>query len=410
MHKMSNSNFAKSFHVLTAILMTSAAALAADAGADAGAGAGAATTGAVVSKLPAKESAAYKQLFDAAGRPSGEALEMTKAEMWNVPAKNWQSFARNAKSIGVEIKKLDTTWNHALAPVAAGKTMTNAQQTMMHDSMSSKAAVGMTTMVLPAPGVEEYALTKGMHDTSPGAVQPTLFIPIADGRHVPARRTSISKATGGWAWDGVVEDTGEPVTLLWWPSGKMTGTVTYHAHAYAIHDMGGGMHGIIEMNPEELPQDHATMGSEMREKIKANIDPLVTKGDASELMPDSGERPDAPPADPKHSDIRNQEDAAPDKLALAVPNSPAAASSPIRRQPHAAMATSKQTSSRLRSKKPISRSATAASATSSLRSPTPIKPPTSKAARTSNMSSASLAKMTATWTRCTRFVNSTKPT
>ena len=327
---MSNSNFAELFRALTAILMTSTAALATDAGTRATTG----TTGAVLSKLPAKDSAAYKELFEAAGKPSGEALEMSKAEMWNVPAKNWQSFARKAKSIGVEVNKLDATWNHALAPVAAGKSTTDAQKTMIHDFMSSKAAVGMTTMALPAADVEEYALTKGMHDTSADAVQPTLVIPIADGTRVTARRTSVSKAAGGWAWHGVVEGSGEPVTLLWWPSGKMTGTVTYNAHVYAIHDMGGGMHGIVEMNPEALPQDHATMGTEMRNKMNANFDPLVTKGDASQLMPgvlhDDGPQDDAPPppADQPNrpempKDLRNLEDAAPDKLALAVPNAPA---------------------------------------------------------------------------------------
>jgi hypothetical protein len=335
MRKMPNTKVAKSLHVLTAILMTSTAALATDAGTATITG----TTGAVLANLPAKDSAAYKELFDAAGRPSGEALEMTKAEMWNVPAKNWQRFVRKAQSIGVEVKKLDATWNHALAPVAAGKSMTDAQKSMMHDAMSSKAAVGMTTMALPAAGVEEYALTKGMHDTSPGAVQPVLVIPIADGTHVTARRTSISKAAGGWAWHGTIEDTGEPVTLLWWPSGKMTGTVTYHAHVYAIHDMGGGTHGIVEMDPQALPQDHATMGTEMRNKMKANIDPLVTKGDASQLMPgvlhDDGPQDDAPtpaadqlkrPEMPE--DIRNLEDVAPDKLALVLPNAAAIKLSP----------------------------------------------------------------------------------
>jgi Metallo-peptidase family M12 len=297
---------------LTALLMLSTAVSAAETGGG--------QIGAVLSNLPAKDSAAYQALFEAAGRPGGVALEMTKAEMWNIPAKSWDVFASKAKSAGVAVTKLDETSNHALGPVAAGKTMTDQQKTMMHDALSSKAAVGAITMALPAAGVEEYALTKGMHDTSPGAEQPALVLPIADGTQITARRTSISKAAGGWAWHGVVEDTGEPVTLLWWPSGKMTGTATYKNHVYAIHDMGGGMHGIVEMNPDGLPQEHATMGAEMRDKMKTNVDPLVTKGDASELMPESGERPAVPPADPKGNDTRNLEDAAPGKLALAVAN------------------------------------------------------------------------------------------
>jgi Metallo-peptidase family M12 len=309
----------KSIGVWTAVLMTSTAAAAADAG----------KTGAVLSNLPAKDSAAYQELFQAAGKPSGEALEMSKAEMWSVPALNWARFERAAKNAGVKITKLDGTWNHALKPMARGAAMTVPQQNMMHDAMSSKAAVGMSTMELPASGVAEYALTKGMHETVPAQGQPSLVIPLTNGAHVTARRTSISKAAGGWAWHGAIEDTGEPVTLLWWPSGKMTGTVTYKAHVYAIHDMGSGMHGIVEMNPEALPQDHATVGEGMRGKMKINMDPLVTKGDASQLMPDvmpdktTAPPPDTPERPEKPEDLRNLEDAAPGIHALAVPNVPA---------------------------------------------------------------------------------------
>jgi Metallo-peptidase family M12 len=318
---MFNLAFSQSFRVLTAMLMMSGAATAAEANSRTAAS----STGAVLSNLPAKDSAAYQKLFEAAGKPAGEALEMSKAEMWNVPAENWARFARAAKNAGVAVTKLEDTWNHALGPMLGNKAMNDKQQAMKQDAMSSKAAVGMSMMALPAAGVAEYALTKGMHDKAPGTAQPVLVVPLNDSAHVTARRTSISKAAGGWAWHGVVEETGEPVTLLWWPTGKMTGTVTYRARVYAIHDMGGGMHGIVEMKPEALPQDHATMGAEMRDKVKANIDPLVTQGDASQLMPDQPGgavpvTPVTPPATPNRSELRNLEDAAPDRLALAVPN------------------------------------------------------------------------------------------
>jgi Metallo-peptidase family M12 len=318
---MSSSIFAKSFCISAAILMALTPAAATDAGSG--------TTGAVLYNLPAKGSATYRELFEAAGKPKGEALEMSKSEMWNVPVQNWARFAHVAKSAGVKITKLDGTWNHALKPMAGGGAMTDTQQAMMRDAMSSKAAAGMSTMALPAAGVEEYALTKGMHDTAPAQEQPSLVIPLTNGAHVIARRTSISKAAGGWAWHGAVEETGEPVTLLWWPSGKMTGTVTYKTRVYAIRNMGGGMHGIVEMNPDALPQDHATMGPGVRDKMKINMDPLVTKGDASQLMPDvPQDKPAVPaPGNPerleKPENLRNLEEAAPGIHALALPNVPA---------------------------------------------------------------------------------------
>jgi Metallo-peptidase family M12 len=318
---MANLKLPTTLRILTAILMLSTAAAAADSASP--------TTSAVLSNLPDKGTAAYETLFQAAGSPGGQGLEMTKSEVWNVPSGNWQAFARAAENAGVSVTKLDETWNHALAPIADNKAMTDNQQAMMHDAMSSKAAVGISIMSLPAPAVEEYALTKSVSDTKSGAVQPSLIISLSDGMQVSARRTSISKAAGGWAWHGVTADTGEPVTLLWWPTGKMAGTVTYHAHVYAIHDMGGGMHGVVEMKPDALPQDHAPMGVEMREKMHFDLDPLVTKGDASQLMPNGvhGDAPHAAPvppaAKPDRSDIRNREDAGPDRPMLALPNASA---------------------------------------------------------------------------------------
>ena len=233
--------FPVNFRVLTASLLTasllmSSGALTADT--DTGG------IAAILSNLPARSSAAYSELFNAAGRPRGEALDMTKAEMWGVPAQNWGTFSAAAARLGVIVTKLDGTWNHALVPMSAGQSMTVDQQSMMHDAMASKAAVGMSMMALPEASVEEYALTNGMHDTTPASQQPTLIIPLTDSVSVSARRTSIAKTDGGYAWHGSVDDTGEPVTLLWWPSGKMTGTVTYKGRIYSIHNMGASMHGI----------------------------------------------------------------------------------------------------------------------------------------------------------------------
>lgn len=317
---------ASTLGVLTSLIMMSVVAFATESTSG--------TIGAILSHVPAHGSAAYQQLFDAAGRPKGEALEMSKSEMWNVPAERWDGFTAAAEKLKVEVTKLDAAWNHALGPMAHDKAMTDAQKSMMHDAMGSKAAMGMSMMSLPATGVEEYALTNGMNHKAQGKEQPTLVIPLTDTLSVTARRTSISKAAGGYAWHGAVEQTGEPVTLLWWPSGKMTGTATYQGRLFAIHSLGGGMHGIVEMNPEALPQDHATMEEGMRDKAKGNMDPLVTKGDASMLRPDAkGETPPDVPAvksekPGKRSDTKNLEDAAPGKLAVVVPNAAALAIMP----------------------------------------------------------------------------------
>ena len=266
--------------------------------------------GAILSHLPPRDSTAYNELFTSAGKPEGETLDMTKTEMWRVPKKRWNAFKETADRLGVEFKKLDRSWNHAMSPMAPDAAMSDSQKDMMHDAMSSKAVAGMSMMALPDPSIEEYALTKGMHAQAQGAEPSTLVLPLADGKTVTARRTSISKTADGYAWHGTIDETGEPVTLLWWPSGRMAGTATYRGHIYSIRSLGGGMHGIIEMMPDALPQDHAPMDAGQRDRMKGNTDPLVSKGDASMLKPDDK---------PTRSGTRDLEDSAPDRLALATP-------------------------------------------------------------------------------------------
>ena len=304
--------------VIVALLIPCAAAIAQS---------GNGKTGAILSNLPPHDSASYAELHAAAGRPQGEALDMTKSEMWPVVNAYWNKFAATAKRLGVSVTKLDASWNHVLSPMKEHTEMTGAQKEMMHDAMASKAATGMSMMALPEPGVEEYALTNGMHKGGAPERAPELVIALTNDIAVTARRTSIARTSGGYAWHGTIADTGEAVTLLWWPSGRLTGTATYHGKLYAIRAMGGGMHAVVEMKPEALPDDHAPMPAGMREKMNMKTDPLVSKGDASMLMPDAvpNRKPEAPSAPLQRSGTRNQEDAAPGTpapglLALAVPD------------------------------------------------------------------------------------------
>ncbi len=313
----------RDFHSPTAAVAASLVLAAAGAHADSHNG----KINAILSHLPAAGSASYAALHAAAGRPKGEVLEMTKAELWVVDTKRFKAFAAEAQRLGVKITKLDDSSNHILAPMPHAAPMTEAQTSMINEAMSSKAAMGMSMMALPEPSTEEYALTRGMHDRGDKAPPSDIVIALSVNITVTARRTSITKTASNYVWHGTVTSTGEPVTLLWWPSGRLTGTVTYHGKLFAIRAMGGGMHAVIEMNAEALPPDHAPMPSQMREKMNMKTDPLVTKGDASMLMesppPDRGLEPRPVPATRANS--RDQEDAAseavsPDRPALTAPD------------------------------------------------------------------------------------------
>jgi hypothetical protein len=269
-----------------------------------------ATTRVILSHLPSANSAEYKALRKAAGAGEGQALEMTKSEMWDVETKRLEALTEAAAKQGVSVTRLGEAWNHALAPMKPGAEVSNEQKAMMSQVMDSKAAMSMSMMELPEASVLEYALTRDMHADSRKAPAPVLVIPLSDKLSVTARRTGIAKAADRYIWHGRIEGTDDPVTLLWWPSGRLSGSVTYEGHVYAVKSLGGGMHGVIEMGPERLPPEHAPMGRDMMEKMNMTYDPLVRKGDASMLRAVAGAPKDpAGAAKPERGNTRNQEDA-----------------------------------------------------------------------------------------------------
>lgn len=226
----------------------------------------------ILSNLPLRETAAYSRMYEAAGRPKREILEMSRAEVWTIPSEKWGEILTLARDAGTKISKLDSNWNHALVPMQNSSAMTASQSALMHATMASKAVTGAIVMARPPVGLAENMLTKS-----------ELVIPIATGVSVTARRMSLHKIEDGYAWHGVVSETGEPVTLLWWASGRMAGSITYRGHVYSVHELGGGADAIVEMNPAQMPQEHAAMPHGMMEKMHLKQDPLVTKGDPSDL-------------------------------------------------------------------------------------------------------------------------------
>jgi hypothetical protein len=117
----------------------------------------------ILSHLPTKESAEYKALHDLASPAAAQDLAMTGAEMWSVPAAQFDALREVAAKQGVEVRHLDAGWNHVLAPMAPGTKMTPKQEEMMQMAMDSNAAMGMSVMNLPEAAMMEYALTKGMN-------------------------------------------------------------------------------------------------------------------------------------------------------------------------------------------------------------------------------------------------------
>ena len=291
-----------------------------------------AVVGVVLSNLPPHATPEYDSLKALAHTEGGQMLEMTKSEMWSVPRDHLEALRASAAKSGVVLKELDQTWNHLLAPMAAGSEMSPKQSEMMHQTMQSKAAMGMSMMALPQSSVIEYALTKGMakgmNETAETRPRASLVIPLKDGMMVEVRRQSVTKTKDGYIWHGTVRETGEPATLLWWPGGRLSGSITYRGHVFSVKNMGGVMHAVVEVSPNDLPPEHAPMDNTAGQKTNVKDDPLVSKGDASLMRPaaERGMTPVPEEVQQPLEKIKNLEDAAQSaavegqkRLALTVP-------------------------------------------------------------------------------------------
>lgn len=278
----------------------------------------------ILSHLPAPGSAAYAALKREAGDPSGELLEMTNAEMWSVPVARVEALKRAATAQGVTITQLEASANRALMPMDPNTPMTPKSSAMMQDAMDSKAAMRMSMMALPDPQVMEYALTKGMRGSDAGAANSELMLSLDAATTVTARRTSVERTPEGYVWHGTIVGTDDPVTLLWWPSGRLSGQITYRGRRFVVKNLGDETHGVIEMSPRKLPPEHAPMGKTLLDNMRMREDPLVTKGDASMLR-----KPKSGGLELRQEPLRNLQDAAPKsqkavgpEVALVVPPAP----------------------------------------------------------------------------------------
>src|SRR5262249_23888788 len=96
---------------------------------------------------------------------------------------------------------------------------------------------------------------------------------------------------------GTVDGTDAPATIMWWPGGKMAGTVQHEGRIYSIRHVGGEMHAVVEMGEDRMPEEHAPMPARMRNNDpNLRDDPLIQQGDASRLRPVTGMQPVPPPA------------------------------------------------------------------------------------------------------------------
>jgi hypothetical protein len=239
----------------------------------------------------------YAALKKRSDRATSQMLPLTKTEVWTVPKDQAESMRKTAAHHGVVMSKLSATWNHVFHKAPSNAKISDKQKSILDRARSSLATLSVAMMAAPAPPMVEYALTKDPNVRSSSQDAPTIAVTLSDNSVLTIRRTSIDVKTDFCIWRGIVETTGAPATIIWWPDGKMTGTIQHQGRIYSIRHLGAQLQAVVELGEERMPPEHAPMTQGQRTNDpNLQDDPLVRQGDASKLKRSTGA---ANPRDPK---------------------------------------------------------------------------------------------------------------
>jgi hypothetical protein len=253
----------------------------------------------------------YAALKKRSAKATGQVLPLTKAEVWTVPKNDVEGVRKAAARHGVAMSKLSATWNQIFHKAPADAKMNDRQKLIVDRAKTSAATTAVGLMAAPPPPMVEYALTKDASAPSSAQDAASITVALRDDTTLTIRRQSVETKSDMCTWRGVVETTGAPATLMWWPGGKMAGTVQHEGRFYSIRPMGGEMHAVVEMSDERMPEEHAPISARLRANDpNLRDDPLLREGDASKLRPVTGgmrppsvgrTEPQQPPQSPKKS-------------------------------------------------------------------------------------------------------------
>ncbi len=193
-------------------------------------------------------------------QPSGgiflRQLPLSKSEVWRIPTSEFPSIQSKLQRLGITSSKVTAEGTEATLPTSHDH-MNSGQSSMLSDAKNSMAIVDWCVVTLPKPEVMEYLLTQG--DEAADKKPYTLTIALRADLSVRARQRSVRRIGGGYVWHGVIESTGEPVTLIWRSPSKLSGQVYWQRHQYVFRNLGAGKFAIVEIDPKMMPAEHPAM-------------------------------------------------------------------------------------------------------------------------------------------------------
>jgi hypothetical protein len=225
--------------------------------------------GIVLSNLPPRDSERYKYLREIAGAIGGESLPMSKSEMWVVDPKQADEIMHVSEEQDVKVQEVQKDFNVIMKVMPDS----GARIAAMKSGTQSETMKPVIITKLGDPGIVEYAMGRGKKpligvQRGPASALDEIKIPLSATETITAVRTTVYTTRSGIFWQGKIVGTQQPVSLMWWANGRITGSLTYKDKNYIIKNIGGDAHAVMELDPERTPDEHPAMTAEYRSRFK----------------------------------------------------------------------------------------------------------------------------------------------
>ncbi|HEY2981137.1 MAG TPA: M12 family metallo-peptidase, partial [Anaerolineales bacterium] len=210
---------------------------------------------------------------------SSIALPMTRAEKWSVRKQDVEAVKKAAAGRGFLVIELGADSDQIMRDAPSDTQLTEQQKVLVDRAKTISAATSVKVLIGPHPAVLEHAL---IGDANCPTEPVKIAVPLGGGGNKGITRTNIEIKGDKAIWRGPLDESDVPVTLIWWPNGRMAGTAQHRGHLYSIRHLGGSIYAVVEMSEERMPAEHAPAPPRLR-RNDPNLrdDPLPKQGGGS---------------------------------------------------------------------------------------------------------------------------------
>ena len=222
----------------------------------------------IISNMPERKGPIYNLLKRLFCKNNGAVTGAANSEVWSVPQGQTNRVSKWLEGLGMKVTKLREDWNHILkrhqGPVTA------AQQGMLDRMKAAPGTMGVHVMEAPDAALTAFLMTNDItyRPSVPPELQtpsskekeqaPTrVVLPITATKSITLERVRYTSDERGCTWHGIVAETGESALLMRWNDGHITGLVGYKGRIYTVASLGDKLHAVVEMDPRQMPPDHA---------------------------------------------------------------------------------------------------------------------------------------------------------